>query len=390
VSPSPATPDVAIVGAGVIGLGVAWRAQERGLSTVVIDRAAPGSATSRVAAGMIAPIAEAEPTEPGLLALARDSARRYPQFAKEVEARSGIDPGYRRFGTLLVARDDDEAAALERELAFRGSLGLPVRRLLPSQARSLEPALAPTIRLGLEIPDDHAIDPRALTAALEAAHRRAGGRLMRAEVESLTVREDRVVGVRLAGGEEIAAPQVVIAAGPWSGEIQGLPASARVPLRPVKGQLLVLRDPSGAGLVQRVIRMQPGYLVPRGDGRYVLGASVEERGFDTTVTVAAVFELLRDAVELVPGLSELVIEELLAGIRPGTPDNAPILGRGALPGLVWATGHYRHGVLLAPITAELIAGVLTGEDPGPFAAPFAPDRFGGSRWSPAPVAGVAA
>jgi glycine oxidase len=325
---------------------------------------------------MIAPIAEAAPSEPALLALARESARSYPRFVEELIDTSGRDPLYRGSGTLLVARDDDEAAVLERELAFRQSLGLPVRRLLASEARALEPALAPTLRLGLEIPDDHAIDPRALTAALQTAFERAGGTLLcETEAGELELDGDRVTGVRLAGGDLLVADRVVIAAGPWSGQLRGLPDRARVPIRPVKGQIVSLHDPAGPGLLERVLRMQPGYLVPRGDGRYVLGATIEERGYDTTVTVQGVFELLRDATELVPGVGELVIDELIAGIRPGTPDNAPILGAGAVAGLFWATGHYRHGILLTPITAELISGVLAGEELRELAAPFDPLRF---------------
>jgi glycine oxidase len=374
--------DVVIVGGGAIGLAVGWRAARRGLSVVVLDRATPGEATSRVAAGMIAPIAEAAPSEPAVLALALESARRYPGFVEELVATGAPDPGYRSCGTLLVARDSDEAAALDRELAFRRSLELPVRRLRGSEARSLEPALAPTLRLGLEIPDDHAIDPRALVRALAHALEHAGGELRSgAEVTELICDGERVRGVRLADGLELEAEQVVVAAGPWSNAVPGLPPAARVPLRPVKGQILGLRDPSGPGLLERVIRMQPGYLVPRGDGRYVLGATVEERGFDTTVTAGAVFELLRDAIELVPGVSEFVVEELMAGIRPGTPDNAPAIGPGVLDGLFWATGHYRHGILLAPITGELVAGALAGEPLPPLAEPFAPCRF-------APIAGA--
>jgi glycine oxidase len=183
-----------------------------------------------------------------------------------------------------------------------------------------------------------------------------------------------VDGVTLAGGSRLTAPQVVVAAGPWSGELAGLPEHARVPVRPIKGQILRLHDPAGPGLLTRVLRMRPGYVVPRGDGRYVIGGTMEERGFDDTVTAGGVFEMLRDAIELVPGLSELVIDELSAGMRPGTPDNAPLIGAGALPGLQWATGHYRNGILLAPVTAELIvASVLGGASES--AAPFAPARF---------------
>ncbi len=360
----------------MIGLAVAWRAAARGLQVTLLERAAPGMGTSRVAAGMIAPISEASASEPALLALGRESARRYPGFVEELTAVTEMDPGYRRFGTLLVARDADEAEALERELSFRRELGLPVRRLLGREARELEPALAPTLRLALEIPDDHAIDPRALTQALHRAALAAGVTLRcPAEVTELVTADGRVHGVRLADGELVAADQVVLAAGPWTGQIGGLPPEARIPLRPVKGQILALRDPAGPGLLGRVLRTLPGYLVPRGDGRYVLGATMEERGFDTTATAGAVFELLRDAIELVPGVNEFVIEELMVGTRPGTEDNGPVLGPGALAGLHWATGHHRHGILLTPVTAEIVTAGLLDEAPPPEAAPFGAERF---------------
>ena len=181
--------------------------------------------------------------------------------------------------------------------------------------------------------------------------------------------------MRLVGGDELVAEQVLIAAGVWSSQLGGIPEEAMVPIRPVKGQTLQMHDPSGPGLLTRVLRMSPGYIVPRGDGRYVLGATMEERGFDTTITAGAIFDLLRDAIELVPGIDEWVIDELVAGLRPGTPDNAPVLGPGALAGLQWATGHYRHGVLLAPITAELVAAALSGEALPEYAARFGADRF---------------
>jgi glycine oxidase len=169
---------------------------------------------------------------------------------------------------------------------------------------------------------------------------------------------EKVTGVTLEGGQRLPAGQVVLAAGAWNERIEGLPAGARVPVRPVKGQILRLRDPAGPGLLRRVVRFRGGYLVPREDGRYVLGATVEERGFGLAPTAGGVYELLRDAHELVPGVSELEVEELSVGLRPGTPDNAPAIGPGALEGLIWATGHYRNGILLAPLTAELVAGVL--------------------------------
>jgi glycine oxidase len=380
---NPASPDVAVIGGGVIGLAVAWRAAQRGLGVVVLERGEPGGGTSRLAAGMLAPSAEADASEQALLSLGLASAAAWPAFADELADASGAGFGYLRCGTVLAARDSDEAEALERELDLRRRLELDVRRLVPSAARRLEPSLAPGLRLALELPGDHAVDPRLLTTALLAAVRRAGGRVLEStEVAELLVASGRVEGVVLAGGERIDAEHVVIAAGPWSGQLAGLPEAARVPVRPVKGQILRLHDQGGPGLLTRVLRWAGGYVVPRGDGRYVVGATTEERGFDTTVTAGATFEILRDAVELLPGIKELVIDELSAGLRPATPDNRPALGQGALAGLHWATGHYRGGILLAPITAELVLASLMGEPPPQLAAPFAPQRF-------APVGAVA-
>ncbi len=380
-------PDLAVVGGGVIGLSVAWRASQRGLRTVVLERGAIGAGASGVAAGMLAPSSEAAFGEQPLLGLNLESARRWPAFAAELAERSGEDAGYRRCGTLLAARDADAAAALERELAFRESLGLAVERLLPTRARELEPALAPTLRAAAAAADDHAVDPRRLLVALAAALRAAGGELREgAEVAGIDTSGDRVSGVALAGGERLAAGAVVVAAGAWTGGLAGVPDGARVPVRPVKGQLLRLRDRAGPGLLERVLRTEDVYVVPRGDGGYVLGATMEERGFDEAVTAGAVHDLLRDAVEVVPGITELELEEAAAGLRPGTPDNAPAIGAGALEGLNWATGHHRHGVLLAPLTADLVVGGLTGDAvAGADAELVSPARFGVSARAEVPA-----
>src|SRR6185436_9030647 len=282
----------------------------------------------------------------------------WPAFAEELREAGGVDVDYRPQGTLLVARDRDEAEALDRELALRARFGLRAERLRPSQARRIEPALAPTVRLALDVPDDHAVDPRLVVAALARAAERAGV-VLRPRAEVVEVRPGE--GVVLHGGERVAAERIVVAAGPWSGELPGIPDDARVPVRPVKGQSVRLRDPRGAGLIERVVRWDGGYLVPRTDGRFVLGATMEERGFDTAMTAGGVHDLLRDASELVPGVLELEVEELIAGLRPGTPDNAPIVGASpAAPELVWATGHYRNGALLTPVTADLVAAALCG------------------------------
>jgi glycine oxidase len=376
--------DVAIVGGGVIGLAVAWRARAKGLSVTVFDRGEVGHGTSYVAAGMLAPVAEVEFGEAGqaALELGLRSSALWPGFAAALERCSGVELGLRRTGTLVLARDEDEARELERQIAFRESLGLRTTRLRGSDARALEPGLAPTVRLALEAVDDHSVDPRLVLAALRRACETTEVRLREhtpvTRIECAgEVNGDGmgVTAVELEGGELVAARQVVIAAGPWSGCLEGLPDRAGVPVRPVKGQLLRLRDPAGPGLLERVVRFEGGYLVPRADGRYVLGATVEERGFERHATAGGVYELLRDAHELVPGVNELQIEELCVGLRPGTPDNVPLIGPGAIEGLMWATGHYRNGILLAPLTAELVAGALAGESSAPFPATCRPDRF---------------
>jgi glycine oxidase len=384
MSNNDGSPDVLVVGGGVIGLSIAWRARERGMSVTVLERERTGGGTSRVAAGMLAPVAEAEFGEDGrrVLALGLRAAALWPAFAEQLQAAAQIDVGLLRTGTLLLARDADEAGELERQIAFRDSLGLTTKRLRASEAREREPALAPTMRLALEAPEDHSVDPRRVLDALRAACVSAGVRI-REHVRVVRLETDdadeRVTGAVLVEGgasgntnaagaaapaeeeELVTAGDVVLATGAWSGEVAGLPAHALVPVRPVRGQLLRLRDPAGPGLLSRVVRFEGGYVVPRADGRYVLGATVEERGFDVQPDAGGVYELLREAHELLPGVSELKLEELCVGLRPGTPDNAPIIGRAQLDGLTWATGHHRNGILLAPLTAELVVSLLSGE-----------------------------
>jgi glycine oxidase len=369
--------DVAVIGAGVIGLAIAWRAAARGLRVVVLERAdGVGGGASWVAAGMLAPVTEARLTEVPLLELGMASAALYPDFVAQLQAETGIDPGFQRYGTLVVARDRDEAEALDRELEVHRGLGLAVARLRPSEARTLEPGLAPGIRLALDVPGDHAVDPRRLTEALAVAAQHAGAEVrVGAPVTQLLATGERVRGVVVAGDDRVEAEHVVVANGVWAGGLDGIPDEASIPVHPVKGQLARLHDPSGPGLTTRVVRTGGAYLVPRGDGRYVLGATMEERGFDTTVTAGAVFELLRDASEVVPGISELVLDELIAGLRPATPDGLPAIGPGSLPGLHWAVGHFRNGILLAPVTAQIVVAELVDEEPPDVAAAVAAARW---------------
>lgn len=366
--------DVAVVGGGAIGLASAWRAAQRGARVVVFEAGEPAAAWP-VAAGMLAPVSESSFDEHELLTLGQQSAARYAPFCAELEAAAGLPSGLREAGTLIVARDRDEAEALDRLHAFRSELGLPAERLLPSAARRLEGALAPSIRLALAVESERSIDPRQLVAALAPACVAAGATLRRARVAGIAVHGERVSGVVLDGGERVAAGAVLVAAGVHAARLDGIPDAARVPVRPVKGQVLRLRDPRGPGLVERTIRGEAAYLVPRDDGRFVLGATMEERGWELTPTAGGAYELLRDISEVVPGVLELELEQVLVGLRPATPDNLPAIGAGALAGLVWATGHFRNGILLTPATAELAALALAGEPLPEWAAPADPRRF---------------
>ncbi|HEX4819717.1 MAG TPA: glycine oxidase ThiO [Acidimicrobiales bacterium] len=351
-------PDVAVVGGGAIGLACAWRAAQRGLSVTVVDPA-PGSGASHVAAGMLCPVTEVHYGEEPLLALTLESARRWPSFAHEVEAASGVDVGHRTEGTIAVAFDEDDLRALEDLLRFQQSLGLTVERLRSRDCRVLEPQLSPRVRGGLLVSGDHQVDNRRLVTALLDACARAGVRFEHRRVDSLS---------------SVSAERVVLAAGSWSAELDD------VPVRPVKGQILRLRfDPDDAPLSRNVRGFAQGrsvYLVPRVDGELVVGATVEEQGFDTSVTAGAVYDLLCAATDLVPGVAELELVESIAGLRPGTPDNAPVIGVSPRdPRVVYATGHYRNGILLTPVTADAVASLLIDGCVPAVVAPFGVERF---------------
>ncbi|WP_406287354.1 glycine oxidase ThiO [Embleya sp. NBC_00896] len=374
------TTDVVVVGAGVAGLSVAWRASTRyGLTVTVVDPS-PGRGASHAAAGMLTPVSELQYGEESLLRLSIESARRYADFAAELADAAGLPSGYRACGTIAVALDADDRAVLKDLHAHQTRLGLDSSWLTSRECRRLEPMLAPAITGGLHVADDHQIDNRLLVAALLAACERAGVRFVRESVERILVANDRAYGVCLVDGRELTADQVLLAAGCRSGLIPGLPPEVVPPVRPVKGEILRLRVPPEmlpflSRNIRGVVKGGSMYLVPRADGELVIGATEHELGHDTRVTAGGVYELLRDAHELVPGITELPLVETLAGLRPGSPDNAPILGRSALAGLVVATGHYRHGILLTPITADTVAQVLAEGGTPELIRPFGPDRF---------------
>jgi glycine oxidase len=382
-------PDVLVVGGGLIGLVTAWRAARRGLSVTVVDPE-PGGGAARVAAGMLAAVTELHHGEQTLLALNLESARRYPGFAAELTEATGHDLGYRRCGTLAVALDADDRAHLRELHALQGRSGLDSEWLSGRECRRLEPLLAPGVRGGLRVDGDHQIDPRRLAAALVVACERAGVVLHRAWAERLTLAGDRATGVVTGDGTALTAGQVVLAAGSASGRLAGVPDAVLPPVRPVKGQVVRLTVPKRyapflSRTVRAVVRGSHVYLVPRENGELVLGATSEELGWDTTVTAGGVYELLRDAHELVPGITELPLTETRAGLRPGSPDNAPLLGPTGVAGLLLATGHYRNGVLLTPVTGDVMADVLTTGVLPEEARPFSPRRFGAAALSEQPA-----
>ncbi len=376
-TPRSVTADVLVIGAGVIGLAIAWRAAQRGMRVVIADPD-PGSGATHAAAGMLTPVAEAAYAERELFDFGSASLRRYPQFAAELTEATGLPTGFRQTGTLQVAHDVDDMAALHEHALLRESFGAQTERLTGRECRAAEPMLGPVCG-GLLVSDDASVDPRLLTTALLAAARAAGATHLQQRARRLLA-GDSAAGAELDEGTTVAAGQVVLCAGWASAAIEGVPAEAAPRLRPVKGQILRLRptaatraaSPSPSFLNRTLRGLVQGssvYLVPRQDGEVVVGATQEELGADTTVTAGGVWQLLRDARALVPGITELEFAEAAAGLRPGTPDNAPLLGPSALPGLVLATGHFRAGVLLAPLTADLIADLLvTGILPAAAAA----------------------
>jgi glycine oxidase len=386
--------DLIVVGAGAIGLSCAWRCAQAGMSVLVLERDEPGAGASGVAAGMLAPVTEASFGEQALLALNLEARAQWPGFAAELEEATALPTGYTDSGALVVAADRDDVEELRRLHAFQLELELDAEWLPPREARRREPSLSPRIGGAIYAPQDGYVDPPSVLRALAAAIVAAGGELRSgADVTGIETEGGRVSGVHVSAretapagtvsatdGETIAAGAVLIAAGAWSTE-GALANEASAPsVRPVKGQLLELRVRSGQRPPARhIVRTPRCYLVTRGDGRVVLGATQEEQGFDTTVTAEGVYRLLEAAWEVLPEVGELELVRARAGLRPGTPDNSPAVGAGEPDGLVWATGHHRNGIMLAPFTARAVAELLTrGELPSAF-APFHPGRFGEVR-----------
>jgi glycine oxidase len=369
--------EVIVAGGGVIGLSTAWLAAAAGQDVVVVDPQ-PGHAASWAAAGMLAPVTEVHFGEHALLRLNLRAAEAWPSFASGLEEASGESVGYRPCGTLAVAADVGDRAVLEDLHRFQLELGLDSTWCTASTCRDLEPLLAPRVRGGILVPGDHQVDPRRVVDALLVACRRAGVTFVNERVEAAEVANGRVSGARCTSGTVLTAPRLLVATGCWASKLAGVGAGVLPPVRPVKGQILRLRFPPDLPLPERnlrgIVQGTPIYLVPRADGELVCGATMEERGEDTSVTAGAVYSLLRDAQMILPAVAEAELVEASAALRPATPDNAPYLGTTEIDGLVVATGHYRNGILLAPVTAQVTADVLGGKPLPEWAGPFTVQR----------------
>jgi glycine oxidase len=425
--------DVIVVGGGVIGTAIAWRAAVAGRTVTVVDPGTDDKA-SLVAAGMLGPVSESVFGEQDLLALNLHAVDRFPGFNAELEAASGQPTGLRTEGTLAVAYDSGDLAALDRLTEFRHSIGLKAERLDARACRRLEPFLAPSTRGGVLATGDLSVDNRRYLAALQTAAAAAGVRTIRGQVTTVAPGQVRfrplsggdvtapwpttpdrpapwppepdpgrgiggpatAAGTHAAAGTnaagetaQLSAGHVVVAAGWATGAIEGVPDQVRKAIRPVKGQILRLRHPGSlphilSHTVRALVQGRDLYLVPRADGELVVGATQEERD-DRDITAGAVHDLLRDAITAVPAVSELILAEASAGRRPGSSDNGPILGPVASAAadsgpagdrrLIVAAGHYRNGVLLSAVTADAVAALLTGDEPHQAWSPFTPGRL---------------
>lgn len=366
--------DIAIVGGGVIGLACAFELARRGKSVTILEREQPGFGASTVAAGMLTPSFEVELTPQSVVELQLDSLSRYPQFAREVEAAGGVSCGYRDEGSLWVSRHRDDELELDHILKIQQERGLPARRLTGREVRQVEPYVSPRAVGGLLVESDHQVDSRKLVPALHAACDAVGVDIqVQTGVSSVEPAAGALELTLDRGGTEstLRAEQVLLAAGVWleEGLITPLP---KIGMRPIKGQIVHLQ---GQPLVKHVIRNSDVYLVPRNDGRLLIGATEEEQGFDMNPTAGGTLDLLRFGFEVLPGIYDLNVTEIDVGLRPTFHDHMPVLGPTATEGIFMASGHYRGGVLLAPATAHWMAEIMMSGQVPDRLEPFSFQRF---------------
>jgi len=364
--------DTLVVGGGVIGCAVAWELARQGRMVNVIERDVPGRGATWAAGGMLSPLSEAACAEP-FFRLAVESLDLWPSFATRIARTVGIDVEYRPAGKLHAAFTAGEAEALAGMQA-RGA-GFGVQKLSGDEARALEPALSPAVRSALLVGRDHRVNTRVLGDALWKCAERAGATFrVGAGVRRIHARGARVASVELADGARIDCTELVIAAGAWSGNLEGLPRN--LPVHPVRGQMFAVEPGPGGVRLEHTIEAPGCYLIPRESGRIVVGATSERVGFEPGPTAAGLAPLMHAAMRVLPALGTLPLMEMWAGFRPATPDDLPLIGaEPSMRGVYYATGHYRNGVLLAPITAAIVSSLAAGQPtPVPIDA-FRPDRF---------------
>lgn len=370
--------DAVIVGGGIIGGSIAFDLGRRGLRVAVLDRREPMHEASWAAAGMLSPAPDS-PADIPLVPLGRASLAIYPEFVDAVEDASGLVAGFRPGGAIHAICRGDAERELSTLMALHRGLGLASEPLPLDEAAKLEPLLERDVRAAMFLPDECSVGPRILSAAVLAAAESLGVQTRPgAEVSALVLQGNKCLGVKTAGGEIIHAGHVVLAAGCWSSQILG--ASQYAPTVPVRGQMAALRH-SGAP-IRHVLRSERGYLVPRGETApqtIVAGSTIENAGFEKQVTSGGIETILSAANELVPELEKAELIETWSGLRPGTPDQLPILGPADIEGLLFATGHYRNGILLAPITAKLAGEWIADRRVSFDWERFSPLRFARSR-----------
>ncbi len=349
-----------IIGGGIIGLSVGWQLARKGVNVEILERSKAGLSASRAAAGMLAPQAEMGFEDIELFYLCRKSLEMYPRFTDELFEDSGIKVELERTGCILPGFDRDDTERLRRLYDFREKIGLPVLWLTGSEAREVEPFLSPRCTGAIWIEDDAQINNRLILDALKTAFIKRGGKLYEEhEVEQINITGGKVTGLKVHG-KDLEFDNIIVAAGSWSKQIKGLPDNLLPPVRPVKGQIINLRLNESCRIT-KVVRAPDVYLLPKSDGRLIIGASVEEMGFDENPTAGEIFRLLERGWEAVPSIYDLPIESIDVGLRPGSRDHMPIVGDSEINGLYFATGHYRNGILLTPITAfELSEWIASG------------------------------
>ena len=363
-----------VIGAGIIGLSLGWQLVRRGIPVVVYERDEAGRSASWAAAGMLAPHSEVGFEEEAFLRLGIESLNQFPRFLDELEEDTGRRVPLDDRGTLIVGFHRDDTERIRRLYEFREHLGLPVKWLPGSEGREIEPLLSPKITAAIWLPDDCQINTRALVDALKEAFVSRGGVLKEhTPIRSIVMDGDRARGVRTEE-DEIASSSVVLAAGCWSGLVDGIPETLRPPVRPVKGQIVSLRM-GNEFRFEHVVRAPDAYLLPKDDGRLLVGATQEEMGFDVTPTAGPVMRLLERGWEAIPSIYDLAIDTIDVGLRPGSRDNEPLIGSTEIRDLYYATGHHRHGILLAPVTAYAMCDVILEGKTSELVTPFHPSRF---------------